>query len=533
VIALAAGVALVLTLAYAAPFGSLNQATYLLDPLQRAQPELFTRDWFVSETPTYMRGFGWLAQWLFVIDPEGPLAFSAAHVVINVATYAAIYALVTALCGGWRAFVIVAVFVTLTRGFSMGGSYLLVGYLQPSSLATLGWIAALAAFVRARYLMSGIAAALAGAVHPNFLVLGVGIFTLAGLARRELTLRDHAALLVPQLIVLACFVPELAGAAGPSDRALWILSELHAPGHYSPQRLIYWVPAVLCWQVAACSAMLVLDNAGPARALWRFSLLAAAIACTTALLTQLAPLLFLVQLFTARLAPFAQLACIALVTTALVRQATTPKPLTRLQRVMFATGLVAPLLVASWFWPFVLSGPAIAIGCILVLAIALAPLPVARVALTCLIAVTLAFTLWSTPTGRGITTQPHGETYELELEDWARTRTKVDALFLIPPELGRFRLLARRAVVVDTKSPPLRPDLLEQWYRRLCAATRVEHEGPTSHQIDALYAALSQPELEQIARAFRADYIVVAATVPFTKPPVFHNRAFNVYRVTP
>ena len=57
----AGSIALVLTLAYAAPFGSVNQATYLLDPLQRAMPELFARDWFVSETPSYMPAFGWLA----------------------------------------------------------------------------------------------------------------------------------------------------------------------------------------------------------------------------------------------------------------------------------------------------------------------------------------------------------------------------------------------------------------------------------------------------------------------------------------
>src|SRR5688500_11938629 len=142
-----ASIALVLTLAYAAPFGSVNQATYLLDPLQRAMPELFARDWFVTETPSYMPVFGWLAQWLFAIDPDGAAAVVAAHVVISIATYLAIYMLVAALHGGARTFAIAAAFITLTKGVSMGGSYLLPGYLQPSSLATLGWIIAIAAFI--------------------------------------------------------------------------------------------------------------------------------------------------------------------------------------------------------------------------------------------------------------------------------------------------------------------------------------------------------------------------------------------------
>jgi hypothetical protein len=517
-------VAGVLTLAYAAPFGSLNQATYLLDPLWRAEPQLFARDWFVAETSTYMVGFGRLAQWLFVIDHEGVIAFVAAHIVVALASYAAIYSLVAALHGGWRSFVLVAAFVTVTKGISMGGSYLFAGYLQPSSLATLGWLLALAGFVRARYVVAGVAAALAGAVHPNFLVLGVGMFTLAAFARRGLALRDHAALLAPQLIVLACFLPQLIDATGPSDHALWILSELHAPGHYSPARLVMWIPAVLSWQVAAGSAMVIMRDIVAARVLWRFSLVAAAIACVTALLSLITPLQFLVQLFAARLAPFAQLACLVIVATALVRGA----PLSRARRALFASGVIVPLLAGGWFMRNVLTPPVIAVACVLVLVIALAP-RLARIGVTTLAALALGFALVAAH-GGGPTTRPAGSEAEHELEDWARTRTDIDALFVIPPELARFRLLARRAVVVDTKSPPLQPDLLEQWYRRLCAVTRLDREGLTPHEIELRYAQLSAADLAFVARSFDADYIVAKRAVTFPQPPVFQNRDYAVYR---
>jgi len=62
--------ALVLTVAYIDPYGTLNQATYLLDPLHRAMPELYRHDWFVSGTPPYLPTFGWAAAWLFRIDPK-------------------------------------------------------------------------------------------------------------------------------------------------------------------------------------------------------------------------------------------------------------------------------------------------------------------------------------------------------------------------------------------------------------------------------------------------------------------------------
>lgn len=523
--------ALALTLVYAMPFGTLNQATYLLDPLHRAHPELFARDWFVS-TPTYMPAFGWLARWLFVIDQEGTTAFVAAHVVVALASYAAIYSLVTALCGGWRAFVLVAAFVTVTRGISMGGSYLLAGYLQPSSLATLGWLVALAAFVRGRYVIAGIAAAAAGALHANFLVLGVAIFTLAAIARRELRLRDYVALLAPQLIVLVFCVPQLAAAAGPSDHALWILSELHAPGHYSPARLAAWIPAVLCWQVAAASAMVILRDVGAARVLWRFSLLAAALPCVSALLSLLAPLHFVVQLYAARLAPFALLACVALVAVALVRQATAPVHVTRMQRAMFAAGAVVPLLAGAWFLRFVLTLPVVAFACGCVLVIVLARTRIASITLTALTVLALALTLYAPAPARGFTTRQAGSTSELELVEWARGKTGTDALFLIPPGLSRFRLLARRAVVIDTKSPPLRPDLLEQWYARLCAVAGVDREGMTARELELRQARLSADELTGVARTFDADYIVARRAVTFPQPPVFRNRDYAVYRVS-
>ncbi|HEY5952573.1 MAG TPA: hypothetical protein VIV40_44040, partial [Kofleriaceae bacterium] len=71
-------VGLLLALAFAAPYATQNQATYLLDPMARAMPELFRRDWFVTDTPPYLPVFGWLAQWLYVIDPAGPVAVIAA-----------------------------------------------------------------------------------------------------------------------------------------------------------------------------------------------------------------------------------------------------------------------------------------------------------------------------------------------------------------------------------------------------------------------------------------------------------------------
>ncbi len=522
---------LLLTLAYLAPYGSTNQATYQLDPLHRAFPELFHRDWFVSETPPYLPVFGWLAQWFYVVDPEGPVALAVAHVVVTLASYAAIYWIVHALDGGWRELAIIASFVAVTKGISMGGSYLLVGYFQPSSLATLGWLVAIAALVTDRYLVCGIAAALAGLVHANFLVLGIGLFTLAALARRDVRLRDHAKILVPQLVVLAAFAPSLLAAAGVNDQALWILTHFHAPVHYAGRRLVGWIPPLIAWQIAGYAGLYLLEGGKRARVLWRFSLVAFGVLAVSALAIKYTVFESLTQVRWSRIGPFGELACKVLLVAGLVRQATRPRVLGLRARVLVGLALLPAMyetgnhLVALTPWS------ALGVATVLMLLV-IVPLPrpsIARAAVVALAALALGFALWTSPRGDGLWNATNAPDDELALARWVRAETPVDALFLAPPGEYRFRMLARRAMVVDTKSPPLRPDLLIVWYQRLCAMT-LYPAAPTFEAVEAKYGTLSAAELAQVARRFGADYIVVDAPTVFAEPPLFANGAYRVFR---
>ncbi len=507
-------VSLVLTLAFVEPYGSLNQATYLLDPLQRAMPELYRRDWFVSDTPPYLPVFGWLAQVLFRIDPEGPTAVIAAHVAVTLATYAALAWLVASVARGWRAFVVVAAFVAMTTGHAMGGSYVLVGYLQPSALATLGWIAALAALARGRYLACGIALALGGALHANFLVLGLPVFGAAALALRA-NWRDIAKLVAPQLAVLAAFAPQLLGAAGPSAEAVRLLVDFHAPGHYAGARLAAYIPELVGWQIAAYGALRVLEPTRETRALWRFSLACSGIAIAMALAVMLPPLEWLTQARWSRIAPFGQLACQVLIAAALVQRSARPR-LWVAALLVVTVPIVARHAHAPWW-------TALAVA---VVAGALAAPP--RIVATALPAIALAAALWTGPRGGGLTTTPAGGPGEIAMEAWAREHTPIDALFVAPPQLGRFRLLARRAVIADTKSPPLRPDLLVAWYHRLCALVEVERAASTA-EIESRYLALAPDQLARIARAFGADYVVVPAATHLPGAPAYANADWAVY----
>src|SRR5262249_38945466 len=152
-----------------------------------------------------------------------------------------------------------------------------------------------------------VALALAGWIHVNFLVLGIGLFTLAALVQRGARVGELVRLIAPQLVVLVYFLPDLVAAAGPSAASVRVLVEFHAPGHYAGTRLAAHLPELACWQLAAWVALPLLEGPtvsdGAARALWRFSLWVFAISVVTTLMVMIPALESLTQVRWSRIAP--------------------------------------------------------------------------------------------------------------------------------------------------------------------------------------------------------------------------------------
>jgi hypothetical protein len=524
--------AIAFALAYAAPIGTSNQATYLLDPLKRASPHLFARDWFVSDTPPYLPLFGWVTQIFYRIAPDGAVPFLAAHVIATAATFAAICWVTFACCRSIPAFMLVAAFTAVSMGRSLGGSYLIAGYLQPSSLATLGWLVALAALVQHRWLLCGIVLAAAGAMHVNFLVLGFPLFGMSAVAVlwRDTNWRERvriaAKLFGPQLIVFAIFAPGLLRAAGPNAEQLRILVDFHAPGHYAGVRLANWLPVLLAWQLAALAVWRLVDCSA-VRVLWKFSLVACGICVVSTLLILIPSLESLTQLRWSRIGPFGQLACQVIVASAIVKQFD-PSSDRAIRRTLLIIGVTA--VAISVHFAFLRIGPLVHCVTVGTIAIALLASRRAFISATGLATVLVAAALATSPRGAGLTTRPAGTNSELALFEWIRSHTPVDALFMTPPEIGRFRLLAHRAIIADSKSPPLRPDLLAVWYQRLCAMVGVTHATSTT-EIENRYRNLPIDRLVEIARSLDADYVVTQASEHVANT-VFTNNAFHVIEIS-
>jgi hypothetical protein len=539
-------VAILLAVAFGTPFGSSNQVTYLLEPLRRAFPELYHRDWLVADTTPYHPVFAYAVAPLFMLDPAGRIAFGIAQLVAQVATYVLIYRFVRALAprAQLAAYALLAALLALGAGRALAGSYLFAGYLQPSSLATLGWLAALIAYVRDRTLVCGIALAIAGAFHVNFLVLGIGWFALLELveARGRVRLARLARLLAPSLIVLAAFLPSLVAGehAHDSELALRVLAFFHAPGHYNPKQIRHYVPSLVGWLALAWGMRGVVGTAACTRAL-RLATIGTALCVAAVLVASIPPLLATTRLFMWRIAPFAQLASQALAVIGalgLIARVEPRPTLARWQLAAIAVGMVTVVGAAvhkvEGDYPIVLT--AACLGALV--AVLLAPrLSRGRSAMIAMLAGGITCAALASEQRALVAPAvfaPECDGPDCGLLAWTRS-TPVDTLLLVPPYMNWFRLGTRRAIVADIKSPPLYADELVVWYRRLCAMVDVV-DSPSAADIEVHWDALAPSQLLAAARHFGADYLVLDKTRSKARvdaPIAYEDPGRVVYTVAP
>ena len=112
-----------------------------------------------------------------------------------------------------------------------------------------------------------------------------------------------------------------------------------------------------------------------------------------------------------------------------------------------------------------------------------------------------------------------------DVQDWVRLHTPKDAILVTPPQEAGFRVFSERTVVGEWK------DGTQQYFDEQFAnewSERMQALGPEG------YARLSDQQLTDIARRFRADYVV--APLRQKRPALreqYRNNHYAVYAVPP
>ncbi len=119
-----------------------------------------------------------------------------------------------------------------------------------------------------------------------------------------------------------------------------------------------------------------------------------------------------------------------------------------------------------------------------------------------------------------------------EIALYAFNRTPKDAVFLTPPEFGRFRLTAQRAIVVDFKVASFQDDAMLEWKRRITdcygdVAMDGSYEAKVE-KMDRNYMAITKEKLLYLAKKYNATYAVLYSVTPVDLPVLFANRYYKL-----
>ncbi len=121
------------------------------------------------------------------------------------------------------------------------------------------------------------------------------------------------------------------------------------------------------------------------------------------------------------------------------------------------------------------------------------------------------------------------------LQQWARDSTSPDDVFIVPPDLGRFRLRAERPIVVDFKGVAFSGAQLVNWYERMRACCLAPlFEGPGSiGDFRTGYRLIDDERLEMLGIRYGARYAVLPHDTDTRMPVRYVDARFKVVCVSP
>ena len=117
-----------------------------------------------------------------------------------------------------------------------------------------------------------------------------------------------------------------------------------------------------------------------------------------------------------------------------------------------------------------------------------------------------------------------------DIARWSRQHTPPDALFLTPPGMPSFRLIAERAIVADFWAIPYVEPVMREWKQRLerCYGETSRYGFSALDEMDRRYRSRTDAELSEIAGVYSAAFAVIYAETPTTYPVLYSNSTYQI-----
>lgn len=121
---------------------------------------------------------------------------------------------------------------------------------------------------------------------------------------------------------------------------------------------------------------------------------------------------------------------------------------------------------------------------------------------------------------------------ETSLEDWIRSNTPQEAIFLTPPDFYSFRLNAERATIIDWLVMPFEAKGMIEWAERISDVSGIQNTGYSEiTELKAVegYKTLDENRLKYLQQKYRLDYVVAQKNRILLLPYFYSNDRYILY----
>ncbi len=120
-----------------------------------------------------------------------------------------------------------------------------------------------------------------------------------------------------------------------------------------------------------------------------------------------------------------------------------------------------------------------------------------------------------------------------DLGIFARNNTPDDAIFLVDPSMGLFRLTAQRALVVDFKDHPFSDEGQLEWQQRLfdCYGIPKRMGFDAMHEMSKLYRKITDDRLKVLQTKYGASYAVLQHATKTQFPIIYQTNDYKIVQI--
>lgn len=442
-----------------------DQLQYLLLPFRTLYTNFCPQDWFVWQTSHYHYSFSYLVQFLYYISAGHlEIAFFLGWAIVIFGVIHSLYRLTIVTGGEYVHFVGVLLMLAVYSSHGLGDSIVYTNTFIPTGIAFAVSIYAFSYLFEGKFIASFSLLGVAAFIHVNYGIIGFPVFILYLFVTNKPVhiKRVSVGIVVFLALSLPMLMPTVFKFKDGGDW-LWLSYLLRSPHHYDPRVFgwVEWTETLLPMVLALWLSVRLCESIPPGKEFKQLLLLIGiiSIVCLAVLGFNIffPQRLLFYKIYVWRLAPFLLIFSYIIIS----RVCMNPQIWNRYGVSVIVLIITAFLVINYGAMRGILRAFLLFIGIYTLqkLYIKRATVPGVTTALIVFILATSGF--------KGI----HIYNHNPEME-WIRKNTPESALFMIPPDLGTVRLLARRSVIVDLKCAPIGVGKeMYEWKKRLETVT--------------------------------------------------------------